>query len=256
MGLLHKKDRGKPSERGGDGNLKEFAALKADSFVPGAEILQEETDGTKDIGEEKMDEDKETDDEEEEDDDDADESDGWVDIVHSDDEMKEEEDGKDEEEKEIEQADAKQKAEAVSSSRILTDEDFKKIQTQSLAQQVEGKGKKRPLTATKENSTATNSDIVGLPQIETVCKKMRHDKESRLATVMQGREDREKFSKPKPKRQNEFASTTNKEKKKNKPFMMLSHSHKTRKKNKASFREKQIALRDAMLKKEKASKKR
>merc|ERR1712048_802449 len=140
--LLHKKDRGEPSERGGDGNAKEFAALKADSFVPGAEILQEETDGTKDIGEEKMDEDKEWETDDEEKDDDDDDSDGWVDIVHSDEEMNEEEDEKDAEEKEIEQADAKQKAEAVSSSRILTDEDFKKIQTQSLAQQVEGKGKK------------------------------------------------------------------------------------------------------------------
>ncbi|PIO26883.1 hypothetical protein AB205_0023060, partial [Aquarana catesbeiana] len=50
---------------------------------------------------------------------------------------------------------------------------------------------------------------------------------------------------------NPHASTTNKEKKKNKSFMMMRYSQNIRSKNKRSFRDKQIALRDALLKKRK-----
>ena len=42
-------------------------------------------------------------------------------------------------------------------------------------------------------------------------KKRKHDKEARLATVMEGRKDREKYGAKKGK-QNEHASTTHKEK--------------------------------------------
>ena len=113
------------------------------------------------------------------------------------------------------------------------------------------RGKKRKQSAAVEKEQSNKkSEIVNLSEIESVHKKMRHDKESRLETVLAGREGREKFSKPKPKRQNEFASTTNKEKLKKKPFMMVSHSKKSRWKTKKSFREKQLALRDALLKKE------
>ena len=146
--------------------------------------------------------------------------------------------------------DSKKKAETISATRILTDQDFKTIQQRAMTEQLEGKkGKKRKLT-TSSAKPATNEELVNLSQIENVHKKMRHDKESRLATVLAGREGREKFSKPKAKRQNENASTTNKEKLKNKPYMMISHSRKSRAKGKKSFREKQVALRDALLKRE------
>lgn len=152
---------------------------------------------------------------------------------------------------------AKEKAELVSQTRILTDDDFKRIQQRSIAQQLGGNptckaGKKRKRTANTaaEGKQQQKSELVDLAQIENVVKKMRHDKESRLATVHAGREGREKFSRPKQKRQNEHASTTNKEKVKSKPFMMISHSRKSRGKTKKSFREKQLALRDSMLKKE------
>lgn len=151
----------------------------------------------------------------------------------------------------------KEKAELVSQTRILTDDDFKRIQQRSLVQQLGGNqnkvGKKRKRAATTagdEKQQQPKSELVNLAQIENVVKKMRHDKESRLATVYAGREGREKFSRPKQKRQNEHASTTNKEKVKSKPFMMISHSRKSRGKTKKSFREKQLALRDSLLKKE------
>ena len=38
-----------------------------------------------------------------------------------------------------------------------------------------------------------NDELVGLSNIEMVYKKRKHDKESRLATVMKGREGREAF---------------------------------------------------------------
>ena len=72
-------------------------------------------------------------------------------------------------------------------------------------------------------------------------KKRKHDKEARLATVMEGRKDREKYGAKKGK-QNEHASTTHKEKMKKKNFMMM--KHKIKKKTKRSFVEKQRTLRN------------
>jgi len=153
--------------------------------------------------------------------------------------------------------DAKEKAELVSQTKFLTDEDFKKIQQKTLAQQMggdgeesTGKNRKRKHTTASLTTERKKTELVDLANIENVVKKMRHDKESRLATVHAGREGRECFSKPRQKRQNEHASTTNKEKLKTKPFMMISHSRKSRAKGKKSFREKQISLRDSMLKKD------
>lgn len=246
--LLHKKDRGKPD--GKSGHAKEFGALEAHTFIPGTELLEsvnsEEKPQKEKAGEEGEGSDNdgwETDDEEEEIFEDDDEE--WIDVSHSE-EDEEMEDG--EKETSLCDENAAKKAEKISVSRILTDEDFKRIQKETLAEQVSGKskGKKRRFEPTSKGK----NELVELDQIENVHKKMKHDKESRLATVHAGREGRETFSKPKQKRQNEFASTTNKEKKKNKPFMMMSHSSKTRVKSKKSFREKQIALRDALLKNE------
>ena len=56
-----------------------------------------------------------------------------------------------------------------------------------------------------------------------------------------GREGREKFGR-KQQRMNPHASTTNKEKRKNKPFMMVKQKHTIKHKQKRSFREKQVGL--------------
>ncbi|CAK7314564.1 hypothetical protein VULLAG_LOCUS18398 [Vulpes lagopus] len=53
---------------------------------------------------------------------------------------------------------------------------------------------------------------------------------------------------------NPFSSSTNKEKKKQKNFMMMQYNHNIWSKNKRSFREKQLALQDALLKKRKRMK--
>ena len=79
-------------------------------------------------------------------------------------------------------------------------------------------------------------------------KKRRHDKEARLATVLEGRQDREKFGSRKGK-MNEFASKTHKEKNKKKNFMMM--KHKLKFKSKRSFVEKQAQMKKAMLRSKK-----
>ena len=247
--LLRKKDRGKPQEQDSTSveTFKDFGGLNAVSYVPGADLLE-----SKDIdGQVGLDgtEDDINDEWETDGDDDDDDNDGWIDISHSEDENEISDNEGDNTEENVD--DLRKKAELISTTRILTDEDFKKIKMQSVSQQLNPrKGKKRKSMNTTETSTEKN-ELVKLSQIENVCKKMRHDKESRLATVLAGREGREKFGKPNVKRQNEHASTTNKEKLKSKPFMMISHSRKSRGKSKKSFREKQLALRDSMLKREK-----
>lgn len=271
--LLHKKDRGKPSEKSSlEDSSKEFGAVHAPSYVPGAELLHTEKKEASTVpagapGDEKTANPEEVEDEWQTDDeademewqddgkDDDDDSDGWVAVIHSEDEAAEEE-----EEEESDLATEKQKAESVSSTRILTEDDFKKIQQRSLAQEVDGgasRKRSRTTATATEHANRGNSEIVSLPQIENVCKKKKHDKETRLATVREGRDDKDQYkAKNKQKRQNEHASTTNKEKLKSKPFMMVSHSYKARHKTKRSFRDKQIALRDALVKREKAGKKR
>jgi len=247
--MLRKKDRGKPEEQHSTlvDSMKSFGESKANSYVPGADLLEETITNTE--GKEENDG-WETDEEDEDDDDD---DDGWINVDHS------ENEASDNEEDEVgleDKAVLEKKAEIISGTRILTDEDFRKIKMKSMSHTLNsegGKGKKRRSTTAKE-STKDNDDVVKLSQIENVCKKMRHDKESRLATVHAGREGRDKFGKTHVKRQNEHASTTNKEKLKNKPYMMISHSHGARSKGKKSFREKQIALRDRLLKKEKSHK--
>ncbi|MGH0140651.1 UNVERIFIED_CONTAM: hypothetical protein FKN15_023263 [Acipenser sinensis] len=72
---------------------------------------------------------------------------------------------------------------------------------------------------------------------------------SRLVGIHEaGRTDRSEFGKKRGKL-NPYASTTNKDKKKHKSFMMMRYSQNVRTKNKRSFRDKQVALRDALLKK-------
>ena len=91
-------------------------------------------------------------------------------------------------------------------------------------------------------------ELVDLANIEMIHKKRKHDKESRLATVIEGRTDREKFGSRKSK-MDPFASTTNKEKMKSKNFMMM--KHKLKFKSKRSFVEKQRQLKKSMLRSQK-----
>ncbi|GAB6022867.1 Protein SDA1 [Chamberlinius hualienensis] len=234
--LLHKKDKGRPTQGTVNLEAREFGQISAKDYIPGTEVLpEEEEEPVKKEGE-----DWESTSEDE------DGSDGeWIDIIHSDDEQaKPVSDNLTHEEREM-------KAAAVSQGRILSQEEFQKIRVNQLAAMVEpakgrgGANKRKPEESTE---IFEKKELVRLSEIERIHKKPRHDKESRLATVQAGREGREKFGKI-FKRMNPHASTNNKEKAKNKAFSMI--RHKMKKKNKRSFREKQIALRNALIKRKK-----
>ncbi|XP_030044572.1 protein SDA1 homolog [Microcaecilia unicolor] len=148
--------------------------------------------------------------------------------------------------------DRKAKAAAVSTSRLLTQEDFQKIRLAQIATEVNaapGKAQKRK-NISIESDEESRGELLSLRDIEHLHKKPKSDKETRLATAMAGKTERKEFVRKKMKL-NPYSSSTNKEKKKHKNFMMLKYSQNIRSKNKRSFRDKQIALRDALLKKRK-----
>ena len=134
--------------------------------------------------------------------------------------------------------------------RILTDADFKRIDAAQLRKQVQGfrKSQNKKQKLDEDNPLVPNQkgreELVDLANIEMIHKKRKHDKEARLATVIEGRTDREKFGSRKSK-MDPFASTTNKEKMKSKNFMMM--KHKLKFKSKRSFVEKQRQLKKSML---------
>ncbi|KAI0215847.1 Protein SDA1 [Lamellibrachia satsuma] len=235
--LLHKKDRGKPTEAMRECHPLDYGEMSSKDYLPGAELLKEGKDEPEDQDaweEEEVDEDND--------------SDGsWVDVSHSSGEEVEEE-------VDTEQLTAEEriaKAKVVSHSRILTQEDFKRMRTSQLAKQMQtrnsadGKGKRKHSEVSSQE--LEGKEVVSLGDIERIHKKRRHDKESRLATVMAGREDRGKFGR-KDGKMNPHASTSNKDKRKNKNYMMMKHKIR-RTKTKRSFQEKQVALKKSMLKK-------
>ncbi|XP_054271250.1 protein SDA1 homolog [Macrosteles quadrilineatus] len=273
--LLHKRDRGKPTEASVELKLKNFGEMDVPEAVPGAEVLLDKNESTSKTDEA-----------------DSDSEDGsWIDVSHSEDEQEsegegegdndeeenEEEEGEDEDEdgdgsseeeekdksdkkvkkgksEKVEKVDAKEvvamkKKQAAEASvmRILTDDDFKEIDAALIRKQIEApkKGIKRKL---EEDDSKAKKELVSLADIENIYKKRKHDKQARIDCVKKGQEGREKFG-YKDGRLNPFSSKTNREKKKNKNFMMI--KHKVRGKTKRSFKDKQIALRNYLIKQKK-----
>ncbi|XP_050804337.1 protein SDA1 homolog [Gopherus flavomarginatus] len=242
--MLQKKFRGKPTEASSEARIHEYGELDAKDYIPGAEILEVEN---KEEGGGEHEEDgwQSASLSEEDDDEDGE----WIDVHHSSDEEQQE---VAEKIKSMPVEEQKAKAAAVSTSRVLTQEDFQKIRLAQIAKELNS----APGKAAKRKNIEIDSDeerrgeLLSLRDIEHLHKKPKSDKETRLATAMAGKTNRKEFVKRKTK-MNPFASSTNKEKKKQKNFMMMRYSHNVRTKNKRSFREKQLALRDALLKKRK-----
>ncbi|XP_012735227.2 protein SDA1 homolog [Fundulus heteroclitus] len=236
--LLHKKDRGRPTEASTEAKIKGYGELEAKDYIPGAEVLEEEEN------------------KKEEDEDgwesasisDEDEDGEWVDVHHSSDE-----DAGEVAEKlqSIPAEERKAKAAAVSGSRLLTQDDFKKIRLAQMAKEVNaapGKAEKRKLE--ESDNEEEKGELLSLRNIERLHKKPKSDKETRLATALAGRTDRKDFVR-KHTKLNPHASTSNKEKRRKKNFMMMRYSQNVRTKAKRSFREKQMALQAALLRKKK-----
>ncbi|XP_066999106.2 protein SDA1 homolog [Anabrus simplex] len=243
--LLHKKDRGRPTEASVEVKPLQYGEVDAKSYVAGAEAVLEET--------------KDSSNSDSDDDDDGDDSDDeWVDVSHSSEEESTTRDEKnDTSTTKAEKNDTSQEqnkepptpgtksdlAMEVSTTRILTDEDFRKIEAAQIRKQIVApvKGRKRQA----ELETNSRGELVSLGDIENIYKKRRHDKQARLESVKKGQEDREKYG-YQDRRQNPFSSKTNREKRKTKNYMMV--KHKVQRKVKRSFKEKQIALRNHLIK--------
>ena len=297
--LLRKKDRGKPTEASIEIKARMYGELDSRNYIPGAEVLlKTKKTVTKDVDKEHGDDedDEEWEDDEDEGDDANDMNDGWESCSEDGDEGEESEwSNMEQEEEEQEDLSAqdlghnieeqvtkesdgkkivaktsqqmaqerlKERAEdaaEISSSRFLTDEEFKLMKRAQLKKQIEAahpRNAKRKRTESDDQSDddddeeledlTEKNEIVSLKDIERLYKKTKANKESRLATVMAGREGREKFGK-KHQKMNPFASKKEKEKKKNKVFNMI--KYKARSKSKKSFQEKQQELKHRLLKK-------
>ncbi|XP_030836828.1 protein SDA1 homolog [Strongylocentrotus purpuratus] len=246
--LLHRKDKGKPTEQSTEAKAKEFGELVAPDFIPGAEVLGEEK-------EEDQDEDK--DGWETASNDSHDSEDSWHNVVHSSDDEGDAKEGAENPATNLTMEEKVTRATAISQTRILTQEDFQAIRTEQVRKELANAPKAK--AGRKRKNVEISSDknqggeLLSLNQIESIHYKPKHDRETRMATLMAGREGREKFG-SKRQKMNPHASTTNKQKRKNKPFMMLKQKFDIKSKFKRSFREKQTALRDSLLKKSKKGK--
>lgn len=131
-------------------------------------------------------------------------------------------------------------AREIAMTRVFTDEDFARIDAQNIKKHLSN-ARKRPLEADK-------TEYVKLNDIEMIFKKRRNDKNTRLESIMKGRENREKFG-YRDKRKNIHCSKTNAEKEKKKNFGMM--RQKARSKVKKSFKDKQQAMRKHLLRQKK-----
>ncbi|XP_068430070.1 protein SDA1 homolog isoform X1 [Clinocottus analis] len=238
--MLHKRDRGRPTEASAEAKILDYGEVEAKDYIPGAEVLEVEQEDIQGKEDEDAWESASLSDDGEDGD--------WVDVHHSDEDTGEVA----EKIKNMPVEERNAKAAAVSGSRLLTQDDFKKIRMVQLAKEVSaapGKGQKRS-NEQLDNEDDNRGEVLTLRNIEKLHKKPKSDKETRLATAMAGRPDRKDFVK-KHTKLNPHASTSNREKRKTKNFMMMRHSQGVRTKGKRSFRDKQMALRDTLLKRKK-----
>ncbi|XP_022120066.2 protein SDA1 homolog isoform X2 [Pieris rapae] len=269
--MLHKKDRGRPSEASFDLKTKQYGEMDIKDYVPGSEVLLEKEDITESAkkGARKLK--KKV----------AESDDEWVDVASSDSEINISDSDESESETEEEEAEGKKvdgsennvenipstvenrkhlkakrklspeeiqekikTAREVAMDKIFSDEDFKRIAAAQIKKHITGVKRKSAVVEDEDES----SELVKLADIENIYKKRKHDKNARLESVLKGREEREKFG-YKDRRKNENCSKTNREKRKTKSYQMV--KHKARGKIKRSFKDKQIAFRNYLIKQKK-----
>lgn len=289
--MLHKKDRGRPTEASVELKNKKYGETEIKDYIPGSEILleKEEIKETEKKKSKRSNKNKVDSDSEEWVD--VDSSDSEINITDSEESDDEEDDGKEEEVEDAEEEekvnenaeddqedasnkvdnrkepsktttdrkilkarrkslDKKNKEEKVQIAReiametIFTDEDFKRIEAAQLKKAVGGTKRKSNITEEEDES----GELVQLSAIENIHKKRKHDKDARLDSVLKGREERDKYG-YKDRRKNIHCSKTNREKRKTKNYQMV--KHKAKGKIKRSFKDKQIAFRNYLIKQKK-----
>lgn len=278
--LLKRKDRGKPTMATAEMKAPQYGQTEAVPYISGAEALNtstqsdassmkrthsmmsleddemmiEDDDDVEDMEFSTDDDlvDGESDDEEYDDQDDPEGDDETDDDDDDDDDMPDEHEIMEDLSK-MHPDDAKRIAEHISTDRILTTKEIKKIKAAQIAKQLMAAQPKR-MTRKDETTrevieeTLSSGDRVRLADIERLYKKPKHNKESRLATIIDGREGRKEYGKRKPKL-NDKASSSNHDKRRNKAFGMIKHKLKRHKKKK-TFQEKQIDLKQKLLNRE------
>ncbi|XKL67457.1 hypothetical protein PGB90_002948 [Kerria lacca] len=220
--MLHKRDKGRPNEATLEIKALQYGEVDIKHFIPGAEVILEQND------EKNLDEENsncsEINSEIEENVDDTKLETENLEII-TDEPLLKSSDGNFISAHDV-VVQRRELAAVVSTTKILSDEDFKKIEAAQMRKQIY-----------ISKFWIICRELVNLADIENIYKTKRHDKEARLETVMRGRENREKFG-YKDGRLNPFSSKTNREREKKKNFMMIRHKVKT--KVKRSFREKQV----------------
>ncbi|KAF5358544.1 hypothetical protein D9756_001776 [Leucocoprinus leucothites] len=186
------------------------------------------------------------------------ESEGWVDVEDDNNDLVIS-DSEDEEEKgKGKQQDGDSVLEStkisqLATTKILTPADFAllndlRLQAASKAAEGGSSKAKRKLAELEviKSSSANNTEDTFISENDILGprKKAKADYAERMASIQKGREGREKFGSHKGKQNKEApSSSTNREKARNKPIMMILSSGAVRGKKKASLREKQQKLR-------------
>ncbi|KAK7061025.1 Severe Depolymerization of Actin [Paramarasmius palmivorus] len=179
----------------------------------------------------------------------SDESEGWINVESSDEEFIDVSDSEDEGEKkeQLEEPPKEATTSALATTKILTPADFallNELRIQAATKAVDAGGgsrAKRKLAALEANKShqedQSASAFISEEDILGPRKKVKADYEERMASIQKGREGREKFGSRKGKKTKETpSSSTNREKAKNKPIMMILSSGAVRGKKKASLR--------------------
>ncbi|KAK0502957.1 SDA1-domain-containing protein [Armillaria luteobubalina] len=268
-GMLKRRERGKEASMGmasGTQPLPFGHSADAAVDIEGLSLLEDhfnklreeedvDVDETGDAGWEKWDVESDSSDSESE-------SEGWIDVDDADDQLvisdsEDEGEKKDGENAKVDEKNSEDVATRVSTlatTKILTPADFSllnDLRIQAATQAVEAgggskakrklaalEGNKKAMQGAQEDTFISENDILG-PR-----KKAKADYAERMASIAKGREGRDKFGSHKGKKNKDTpSSSTNREKTRNKPIMMILSSGAVRGKKKASLREKQQKLR-------------
>ncbi|SCU99401.1 LAFA_0G23838g1_1 [Lachancea sp. 'fantastica'] len=249
--MLKRKDRGKvasmqlqeSAREGRDSKRPQFGVENNVQGIAGIELLAQWKKKQEDANGQEVDEDDDQNWEVEDAEDNEDEEiDGeWV-TVDSDKEydvdMSDSDDEKEKPEAKEENLDPETAFRDLASSRVLTPADFAKLQELRTEQGV------ARLMGVRNEETVDSDRLVG------PLKHRKATKDERIASIMEGREGREKFGSRKSKRDQQ-RSTTNREKERKKNFVMMIHKRSVKGKQKMSLRDRQKVLRQHITKQKK-----
>ncbi|KAG5735521.1 Protein sda1 [Termitomyces sp. T112] len=261
-GMLKRRERGKDASMGlasGSQPLPFGHSAEAAADIEGLLLLEDHLQKLRDeqgvvLGDEEEDEGAWDDWDIESDSSDSDSDNEWINVSDDDNHIVIS-DSEDEAEKAQPKSEVPPRVSNLATTKILTPADFallNDLRIQEASKAVENGGgshakrklatleanKKSIQSSEQDNSFISENDILG-PR-----KKTKADYAERMASIQKGREGREKFKSNKGKVNKEVASSsTNREKARNKPIMMILSSGAVRGKKKASLREKQQKLR-------------